>query len=504
MQYLSIDYIIVYAFLAISLFIGLRAGRGIKNIKEYAVGHGTYTTAILLFTFLATDIGGGMTLDAIRDAFQNGIIRTIAAFGVVMQFLVPIALIVPHIKHFKGCLTIGDVMGNLYGKYSQIITGVISTLYSLCMIGMELFMLGIISESLLNIPADWGIIIGGIIFVAYTAHGGIHAVTLTDIFQFLILFLVVPMIASIVLGECGGISAIFNQIPASKVTIVSNENFSFLLTAFIICSILPIGLVSPPLFQRMLMARKTSDLRNLCLMTAGFYPLFCTTVMLIGLGGIILFPDVQASDIMPHIFKELLPMGLRGLAIAGMLAVVMSSLDSYLHTAGLILVHDVIDPILKFKNVNINELRWARYSTFFVGLISIIIGLQATDVVKLVFFGAVRISVPLLLFPLYVGIIGLKPTKKAFYGALAITIPTLVILTSILPENQSHLAVPISFMVNAISFMVIHCISNKGLVMVLRGEKELGLKRLQFNKKTFQPKFKSYIPTPSKVMRFEF
>ena len=136
------------------------------------------------------------------------------------------------------------------------------------------------------------------------------------------------------------------------------------------------------------------------------------------------------------------------------------------------MVHDVIDPILKLKNVKINELRWARYSTFLVGGISIIIGLQATDAIKLV-SGAVRISVPLLLFPLYVGIIGLKPNKKAFYGALGITIPTLVILTFILPENQRHLDTPISFIVNAISFMVIHCIINKGLLRVVRRE-EMG------------------------------
>ena len=72
--------------------------------------------------------------------------------------------------------------------------------------------------------------------------------------------------------------------------------------------------------------------------------------MLIGLGGIILFPHVEATDIMPHIIKEMLPTGLRGLAVAGVLGVVMSTLDSYLHAAGLILVHDVIDPLLKLKN----------------------------------------------------------------------------------------------------------------------------------------------------------
>ena len=39
MNYLSVDYLIIYAFLLITLIIGLRAGKGIKNLEEYAIGH---------------------------------------------------------------------------------------------------------------------------------------------------------------------------------------------------------------------------------------------------------------------------------------------------------------------------------------------------------------------------------------------------------------------------------------------------------------------------------
>jgi SSS family solute:Na+ symporter len=47
MNYLSIDYLIVYAFLAITLFIGIRSGRGIKDIREYALANKVYGTLTL-------------------------------------------------------------------------------------------------------------------------------------------------------------------------------------------------------------------------------------------------------------------------------------------------------------------------------------------------------------------------------------------------------------------------------------------------------------------------
>jgi Na+/proline symporter len=56
MKYLSIDYLIVYAFLLTTLAIGLRASRNIKNIREYVIANKQYSIGVLVLTWLATDI----------------------------------------------------------------------------------------------------------------------------------------------------------------------------------------------------------------------------------------------------------------------------------------------------------------------------------------------------------------------------------------------------------------------------------------------------------------
>ena len=38
MDTFSIDHLIIYAFLLITLVVGLRAGKGVKDIREYAIG----------------------------------------------------------------------------------------------------------------------------------------------------------------------------------------------------------------------------------------------------------------------------------------------------------------------------------------------------------------------------------------------------------------------------------------------------------------------------------
>ena len=273
MNYLGIDYMIVYAFLIITAIIGFQAGKGINSIKDYAIGNKVYSVAVLVFTFIATNIGGGSTLSAASNTFSDGIIETIAALGVVIQILIFTVFITPHMHHFSHCLTIGDVMGEMYGRSSKIITGVLGTIYSFCMIGMELLVFGIISESLLGIPKNWGIIGGGILLAAYSAHGGIKAVTATDVFQFLILFIIIPVIAIIVFHKVGGVGEIFHRAPIEKFRIFSHEKFSFYFTLFLIWSVLPLGLISPPIFQRLLMANNPKDLRNQYLIVAGLDPL---------------------------------------------------------------------------------------------------------------------------------------------------------------------------------------------------------------------------------------
>ena len=73
-HYLSIDYLIVYAFLLIILIVGWQAGRGIKDIREYALGKRAFGTAALVLTFLATEVGGQGAINLAGEIGTIGII----------------------------------------------------------------------------------------------------------------------------------------------------------------------------------------------------------------------------------------------------------------------------------------------------------------------------------------------------------------------------------------------------------------------------------------------
>jgi Na+/proline symporter len=502
MNYFSIDYLIVYAFLAITLFIGIRAGRGIKDIREYALAGKNYGTLTLLLTFLTTNIGSGSVMQAASGVFSEGIIDTVAVLGVSISLLFVALFIAPKIVQFGNCLTIGDVMGISYGKLSQLLAGVLGVLYASAMVSMQLLGLGIIFKSFLQVDASLGIIIGGLILTIYSAYGGIKSVTVTDVFQFIILIIVFPLIANIMLKHAGGLKHVFMQLPPAKVEIFSHKNFSYYLTLFLVWSILPVGITSPPLFQRMLMARNGNQLQTQYFIAAGFDPIFRLLIMLIGLSGLILYPTIEGKNLLSHIIQDFLPVGAKGIAIAGLLAVVISTADSYLNSAGIVVAHDILKPIYDKYGWKINELKWAKYSTLCIGIAGIIIALKSTSMLGLSFL-AVKFTGPLLMFPLLAEILGLKSDKKTFYISSLVTLIIFVCISWLLPGADNHLTVPLSILANGFTFFGIHLIKHKGFYIENNIYPTIQINMLWHpRRKTLLKWLKRCLPTPARIIAY--
>jgi len=66
---LNIDNFIVLFFLLITLFVGIIAGKNIKNVKDYALANHRYGFIPLTLTFLATMVGGDDTTGDLAEFF---------------------------------------------------------------------------------------------------------------------------------------------------------------------------------------------------------------------------------------------------------------------------------------------------------------------------------------------------------------------------------------------------------------------------------------------------
>ncbi len=355
MAYLGIDYLIVYVFLLITLVVGLRAGRGIQTIRAYAVADKQFGTVALTLTYLATNIAGASIFNITGTIFEQGIIITAALLALVLTFLSIALFIAPHAAKFTDCLTMGDLVGHFYGPTSKLIAGCLGLLTTFCIATMELSILGEVGVSLLGWPREWTIVLGGLGLALYAMHGGIKSVTATDVFQFLVLLIGIPVLAVIVLEKAGGMHTVIAQVPPAKLQIVHHPEFTPYLAMALIW-LIPLGAIDPAIIQRLLMGQSSKALRTQYLLVAGFDPALQLTLLLIGLSGMVLYPHIEGLQLIPHMVHTLLPVGLKGLLMAGLLGVVMSTIDSYLHVMGLTAIHDVWQPLLKkLRNTSLDD-----------------------------------------------------------------------------------------------------------------------------------------------------
>ncbi len=492
MHYFSLDHWVVYIFLLITLLVGLWAGRGIKDIQEYAIANRVYGTGVLTITFLATLIGGSTIMGVASNVFTDGVIAAICAVAPVVCILWMALWIAPKMIHFEGSLTMGDIMGILYGKQGQVATGVLGFFSAICVVSAQILALAYVYEFLLGIKSHWAIGLGGLIAVIYTSSGGMKAVTITDVLQFVILVIVVPMIAHVVMNEAGGIKVLWGSIPIEHLKITGHDKLGYYTSLTLFLCVLSPALLSPPSVARMLMARNKKQITYMLFVVGAFLVCFIFLIMLIGLSALVLYPNLAPNKIISHVVHELFPEGLRGLCAAGILAVIMSTADSFLHAAGLSLAHDVISPL---RTTQFPELRWVQYCTFGVGCATIVMTMMAQSVFVMVVYGMSMMGATITV-PFVAGVLGLKPAPRSFKIAMWVTIP--VFIATHLGFNSAiyHWAYPISLMVNVLVFLGTHVLQNKGFVVDRRMKHQVVLTRLTW------PSLADWLPTPRGLLGY--
>lgn len=491
--YFSLDHWVVYIFLSITLLVGIWVGRDVKDLREYAIANRIYGTGVLTITFLATSIGGSTIIGTTGNVFRDGILAILSTdVAPVICILWMAFWIAPRMIHFEGCLTMGDIMKIFYGKQGQIATGVMGFFAAICIVSGQIQALAYVYEYILNVKSQWAIALGGLTTITYSALGGMKSVTITDVLQFVVMVIVIPMIAHVVTNEVGGIKVLFSQISTTQLQFIDHPNLGYYVSVMLFICIFNPFFFTPPFISRLLMARDKLQAKNMLLVGSAFCVCFAFLIMLIDLSASVLYPTLATDKIFPHILHEFFPVGLRGLCAAGIIAVLMSTADSFLHATGLSIVHDIISPLFTRK---FQELKWVRYCTFGMGCAAILLTLQPHSVFGIVIHG-IGIMGATITVPFITGVLGFKVAPRAFQIALWGTIPVFIATHMWFDSTIAHWAYPVSLIVNVILFFGVHLGQRGHLTGDIRPSHS---KRLP-NSSGFR--LTAWLPTPRKLMEY--
>lgn len=451
MEFLSIDHLIVYFYLILVLIVGLFVGRNIKDIKDYAIANQSYSGPVIILTLLATIFGGTSTIGISENIHANGIIMIVATSGYIISYYLVARFIAPKMYKYEGLISVGDIMFAAYGKFGKVLTGIIGVLFCIGIVAAQSLAIGYLLYSTFGIQKEIGILIGAAVFIIYSAFGGIKSVTITDIIQFAILIVVIPLVANIAVAESGGLATLLSKVPDSKLMVFAHDKFWEFFVIFLVWGVFPAFLMSPASIQRMLMARDTKLVSKMFYISALVTIPFEAMVMLIGFAAIVAFPDIQSGLALPTVLNNMLPTFVKGLAVAGVLAVVMSTADSFLNSGAILFVHDVMKPLL--KNRAFKELRWAKIATLLMGCAAMYMAMNAASIIVIEIY-AVSLWGPVITIPLAATILGYNSNAKALMISTIITVAFYAYGINFTTGDFKNFIPLLTIFVNFISFVV--------------------------------------------------
>lgn len=453
-----IDYGVILFYLIFTLLFGIFKGRKVSNVRDYTVSQGSFDTTAMVATIFGTIIGGGSTVDSASKIYTFGIILFFPYLGQCFSKLIMSEIIAPKFERFHHMISIGDIIESAYGKWGKIICGVGGFLLSTGYVGMQVSATSIFISYFTGMSLVGCVFLSTLVMVAYAAFGGIRAVTATDVVQFIVTIVALPVVAHVALYNVGGWQGLFEILPTEKLSLsVASKDIQIeLFTVFIYC----LPYMGPAVMQRLLMAKNTRQTQRSFRIAALIDVPFYLVLTLIALCVAALNPSLDPSLVMPYMIDTHLPIVFKGLAIAGILSIIMSTADSCLTAASVTLVHDVIKPLIPRELPDKTELLLMRLSTVLIGAIAAANALSFKSILD-IHFNAGRIWVPVVLFPMVALIMGKSKDLRAFLVAGVLGFSFTYVWTAFFPSLNGLFP---GLIVNGLVFWLMPC-SKKTSVM---------------------------------------
>lgn len=415
---MTLDSIIFLSFLLINIGVGLYYARGIKNITEFAIGNRNFSTMTIAATIVATFISGSDFFTYLSESYSNGLYFIWAALGDVIYLFIIAFLFAPRLGEFLGKLSIADAMGGLYGDKVRVITAIAGCVSSGGMIAVQLKVAGMLFQYGFDVDPIYGIMLAAIVVGLYTSFGGIKSVTFTDVIQLFTFGAIIPTLTLFIFGSLESSDIVLNTIKNNELFDFKNvfdfsqpKSFSYLLLFIFVA----IPGFTPAFFQRMAMAKSTMQIRKSFLIAGGACLFITLTMSLTGVFVLSADPGLHPDNVVKHIFSNYSYAGLKGLALAGIMAMIMSTVDSMVNSTSVIIVHDFCKP-LKIKLMQ-SELTSTRVASGIITILAFLLTFTGDNLLDLI-ISTQSFYLPVVTVPFVLAVFGFRSGSKSVLIAM--------------------------------------------------------------------------------------
>lgn len=355
----------------------------LPTVAGYVQGPGiALGQGALIITLLASSVDYG-DFARISYVYQTGVLEMREALFFVLSYCFIAWVLVPRIKPATEDLTMPDTMRRFYGNTAALLTACVNAGTAILLLASQIQAMGkYVSHAIGSdlLPVIWGI---GIFLAIYSASGDMWSVmegqwSLYKVYSGILVALTITLLV-----KAGGMN-LFSHLPAEKLAIIGHPELLYKLKSGVFWGLMPTFLLSPPLVQRLFIAKRTANPSRVFLLTGLIYGCISILFMVIGLSAWVLLKGEElpeGTDLLPLLFEKLLPSSFSSVAGKLWLGVVLAlfcTADAHLHAAGVSLGRDMLSFVLP-RRTDEAEVRDMRLGSIAIGLLATLLATRGED-----------------------------------------------------------------------------------------------------------------------------
>ncbi|EPR65469.1 sodium:solute symporter family protein [Cyclobacterium qasimii] len=364
----QLDYLTIFVFTLIILSAGLSFGKQGGDMKSFFAAGGAVPWSISGLSLFMSFFSAGTFVVWGSIAYEWGWVAiTIQMAMCISGFLIG-KYLAPKWKETRS-ITVAAYLTNRFGKNIQQYYTFIFLVLSLGYTGAFLYPVAKILNVVTGFDIYYAILLLGGMIMVYTAVGGLWAVIVTDVLQFVILTAAVLIVLPLSLEKVGGINQFIAEAPDTFFNIFNGEYTFWFILAFVGYNTIFIG-GNWAYVQRYTSVKDTKSAKKVGYLFGVLYLISPLIWMLPPMIYRVLDPSLvglETEGAYLRMCMSVLPVGMLGLMLGGMIFATASSVNTSLNLAAAVLTNDVYQP-LNPKASPQTLMKVARVATLLFGL----------------------------------------------------------------------------------------------------------------------------------------
>jgi solute:Na+ symporter, SSS family len=390
-----VDYILIALYFVFVLGIGILARRSVSSSIDFFLSGRSLPAWVTGLAFISANLGAVEIIGMSANGANFGI-PTVHYFwiGAVPAMLFLGVVMMPFYYGSK-VRSVPEFMNRRFGPTAHLVNALSFAVAQLLIAGINLYLLASIVKVLLGWPLWTSLLIAAAIVLTYTALGGLSAAIYNEVLQFFVIVAALLPLTLVGLHKVGGYSGLTDRIsqlpdgadrlsswPGTNLTGIENPVLSVIGIVFGLGFVLSFGYWTTNFVEvQRAMASSSISAAQRSPIIGAFPKMFIPFIVIFPgmIAGVLVgelanppqgtTPDY--NDAILYLMRDLLPNGMLGVAIAGLLASFMAGMAANISAFNTVFSYDLWQTYVKKDEPDDYYTRVGRLATVAATLIAV-------------------------------------------------------------------------------------------------------------------------------------